>query len=176
VLPWSRNATKTWFRCQRLIGSLVARYCKFYTLDRDEAWSAAALGFCKAFDTFERRRRVKIKTWVYWKVQGALEDLRVQKAREAKRPEVNAGDHDFGAGKPPDFDPTRLYNRLNLKGIQVVKWILKPPRMMRRRMRELEVLPDDHAGIRRVLTWYLRCKGWSDFKIKKVFNHIKRTL
>ena len=160
---------------KKLIQGIVTRLHKAYHIPSDEAWSAAGLGYCQAFNTFDPTKGFAFTTWVQWKVEMRLTDLMRERAAEATRAKLTAvRDLDDIARTEAEFDVFALYSHLSRDGIKAVSLALTPPLPLKLMLRSARQKGED--AVRRAMVRYLRERGWSAARIEVTFANVRRAL
>ena len=162
------KAARRYNRVKKLIAGLVGRFCRLYGLPFDEAWSAASLGFCQAYDSYDGRS--KFSTWCQWKVEKRLTDL-VRERAEERRELTGIDMTPFRARR--QFDAASLFWRLDADGIEAVLTVLDPPGAVKVRAKKKG---GTAAAFRGAIKRHLRESGWSDHRIEKTFRKVRRQL
>ena len=172
----ARLAVETSFAdVEKLIQKLVTRFREAYGIPSDEAWSAAGLGYCQAFHTFDRAKGFAFSTWVQWKVEMRLTDLMRDRAAEAVRARLTAANDLDGLAKlSPEFDVFALYSRLSKDGVKAASLALSPPLPLKLMVRSARAKGD--AAVRQAVVRYLRERGWSIARIEVAFANVRRAL
>ena len=155
-------------RVERLIEKKVQTFRRRYGLSRDEAWSAASLGFCQAVEKYDPREHASFPTWCMWKVEKRLMDL----VRDSARDRLTFG-HDLDQHRAKHFDVQSLFWRLDADGLEAVMMVLDPPLSVRRRARKKG---NGIGALRRAVKRKLRKNGWSRRRINRAFRRVRRAL
>lgn len=163
----------TYSEVEQFVHRLVWRFLSAYDLDRDEAASAAFLGYSEAYQTYDPELGVRFITWVGEKVKNRLKDLIRNKVKEGKRKAVTGLDLDLMTKEVKGFNLTEFTESLSDDAKLAVSLVFDVPEDIKLITWKLGDTP---ANFRMAMREFFRDLKWTPSRIKAAFREVRDAL